>query len=73
MILEEKLSNKFKNGHKKFLPRKISRKKSLNFMVLEYRLSERLLMEVITSPPLPKKAKKRSPIFGGDMSSFDYT
>jgi hypothetical protein len=36
IILEEKLSNKFKNGHKKFLPHKISREKSLNFMVLAY-------------------------------------
>jgi hypothetical protein len=35
-ILEEKFSNKFKNGHKKYLPRKISREKSLNFMVLAY-------------------------------------
>jgi hypothetical protein len=30
------LSNKFKNGHKKCLPRKISREKSLNFKVLAY-------------------------------------
>jgi hypothetical protein len=33
IILKEKLSNKFKNGYEKFLPRKAS-DKSLNFMVL---------------------------------------
>jgi hypothetical protein len=33
---KKKLSNKFKNGHKKFLPRKISWEKSLNFIVLAY-------------------------------------
>jgi ADP-glucose pyrophosphorylase len=36
IIFDEKLSNKFKNGNKKFLPRKISREKSLNSMVLAY-------------------------------------